>query len=104
MIDKAEKALNSDEVAAEEKEEIKDALDVFKSFVDKYIVCDAEGNVIENNLPLSDSTVMSEYTNLFNALSKLVDDDSGSDWITLLFELIAMVISLIISFVKYIRS
>ena len=104
LIEKAEKKLKSDKTSEEEKIKIKEALDEFRAFILDYVTFDENGEVVENNLPLNDSDVMSHYMNLFNSLNSMVDDNPVKDKISLIFEIVIMAINLLIFIIKSLRS
>ena len=104
LIEKAEKKLKSNKTSEEEKIKIKEALDEFRAFILDYVTFDENGEVVENNLPLNDSDVMSRYMNLFNSLNSMVDDNPVKDKISLIFEIVIMAINLLIFIIKSLRS
>ena len=109
-IAEAEEKLISDELAESEKESLESALEELKVFLSKYIVYDENGTVVENNLPLDDNTIMTEYhsllNNLLNVLSGkiIVGPNKEQNTISMLFELIIMLLELVFKFVMYIKA
>lgn len=111
LIDEAEKSLSSDGFTQEEREKIEEALAEFTAFIETYVVLDEEGNVVENNLPLNDSDVMTQYNkllvNLDNAINGREVSEGVVTWgeiIVDLIKLIIMILELVYNLVVYIKA
>ena len=111
LIDEAEKKLSSDDLTKDEKEKIEEALAEFTAFIETYIVLDEEGDVVENNLPLNDSDVMTQYNklliNLDNAINGREVSEGVATWgeiLVDLIKLIIMILELVYNLVVYIKA
>ena len=111
LIDEAEKKLSSDELTQDEREKIEEALAEFTAFIETHVVLDEEGNVVENNLPLNDNDVMTQYNmllvNLDNAINGREVSEGVATWgeiIVDLIKLIVMILELVYHLVAYIKA
>lgn len=111
LIDEAEKKLSSDELTQDEREKIEASLAEFEAFIETYVVFDDEGNIIENNLPLNDSDVMTQYNkllvNLDNAINGREASEGSASWgdiISRLIDLIIMLLDLVYKLVVYLKA
>ena len=111
LIDEAEKKLSSDELTQDEREKIEASLAEFEAFIETYVVFDEKGNIIENNLPLNDSDVMTQYNkllvNLDNAINGREASEGSASWgdiISRLIVLIIMLLDLVYKLVVYLKA
>ena len=111
LIDEAEKKLSSDELTQDEREKIEASLAEFEAFIETYVVFDEEGNIIENNLPLNDSDIMTQYhlllVNLNNAVNGREVSEGVATWaeiIVYLIKLAILLLDLVYKLVIYLKA
>ena len=108
LINKAEEKLVDENLSEVQKEAIEEAKAQLETFIEQYVVCDEEGNIVENNIPFENNEVMEEYHKLLLELENAVYGNNHIEeethWLVKLMELIIMLLDLVYKFVMHIKA